>query len=245
MMGPMVMSKSGVMANMGNSPYSLAINTLGKRYICEPSQIRNGVFNSGLMMMEQPEGYVYILFDSRNLEAAIKEEHEHPHEERKEFFGMPPMPDSMEAAEADVEAILEKEFKKVYVAESVRELAEMMGVNPDTLESTVDDYNRYCRQGFDATCFKDPKYLVSCDRAPYYAVRADLGTDGAFGGILVNGQMRAYRDDMTLLPNLYVTGDFASGRFINRAGEKAQILNDMSWALASGFLAGSYAAESM
>lgn len=78
LMGPMVFSKSGVMANMCNSPFTLAINTKGKRYICEPSQIRNGVFNSGLIMMEQPEGYAYIVFDSNNLEAAIRDNVENP-----------------------------------------------------------------------------------------------------------------------------------------------------------------------
>ena len=80
--------------------------------------------------------------------------------------------------------------------------------------------------------------MIPFDRAPYYAVRAKLGTDGAFGGVLVNGDMQAYREDGSLIDGLYVTGDFASGRFINMAGVKVQLLNDMSWALASGFLAG-------
>ena len=40
----------------------------------------------------------------------------------------------------------------------------------------------------------------------------------------------------------YVTGDFASGRFLNQGGVKVQIINDLAWAFASGFLAGSHAA---
>ena len=54
--------------------------------------------------------------------------------------------------------------------------------------------------------------------------------------------MRAYGKDGGLLPNLFVTGDFASGRHIVLNGAKKQILNDMSWALASGYLAGGSAA---
>ena len=37
---------------------------------------------------------------------------------------------------------------------------------------------------------------------------------------------------------LYVTGDFANGRHIVMDGVKKQVLNDMSWALSSGFIAG-------
>lgn len=120
----------------------------------------------------------------------------------------------------------------------MEELATQMGVDPAAQAQTVNDYNRYCEEGFDRDCFKEREYLVPCAKAPFYAVRAKLGTDGAFGGIQVNGDMQAYRADGSLIDGLYVTGDFASGRFINMAGVKVQVLNDMSWALASGFLAG-------
>ncbi len=238
LMGPMVFSKSGVMSNMCNSPFTLAINALGRRYVCEPSQIRNGVFNSGLMMMEQPEGCVYILFDTNNLQAAIRDNVEHPRPPAPGIFGLPPLPATMEEAERDIQAVLTSEADKVFRADTVEELADRMGIDPAALRATVDAYDRYCVEGFDRDCFKQAEYLVPCSKGPYYAVRATLGTDGAFGGVLVNGDMQAYRSDGTLIPGLYVTGDFASGRFLNMAGAKVQVLNDMSWALASGFLAG-------
>jgi fumarate reductase flavoprotein subunit len=120
-----------------------------------------------------------------------------------------------------------------------------MGIDPAALKETISNYNRYCEEGFDRDCFKEKEYLVPCNQAPYYAVRAKLGTDGAFGGVLVNGDMQAYRQDGSLIDGLYVTGDFASGRFVNMTGAKVQILNDMSWALASGFLAGTNAANGL
>lgn len=49
----------------------------------------------------------------------------------------------------------------------------------------------------------------------------------------------------TLVSGMYVTGDFASGRHISLGGVKRQALNDMSWALASGFLAVTHAAHSL
>lgn len=244
LMGPMVFSKSCVIANMADSPFSLAVNTQGKRYICEPSQPRNGLFNSGLVMMEQPEGYVYIMFDSNNLEAAIRDHLEHPKPPIMEAFAPPPLPGTLAEAEADVAAVLGKD-PLVFRADAVDTLAEQMGIAPDALQETVDNYNRYCLDGFDRDCFKQKEYLVPCIKPPYYAVRAKLGTDGAFGGVLVNGDMQAYREDGSLIEGLYVTGDFASGRFINMAGVKVQALNDMSWALASGFLAGTNACRDL
>ena len=237
LMGPMVFSKSGTIANMSNSPFSLAINTAGRRYICEPSQIRNGVFDSGLMMMEQPEGYVYIVFDTNNLEAAIRDQREHPVPPAPGVFGLPDMPADADAARADVENVLGKE-KNVYMAESIEELAAQLNINTEAFLHTISDYNRFAEEGFDRDCFKDAAFLIPCTKAPFYAVQAKLGTDGVFGGIQVNGDMQAYRADGTLIDGLYVTGDFASGRFINMAGVKVQVLNDMSWALASGFIAG-------
>ena len=240
LMGPMIFCKSGVMANMGNSPYTLAVNTRGRRYICEPSQIRNGVFNSGLMMMEQPGGYVYIMFDSNNLEAAVRENAENPAPPTPGVFGLPDFPRTIEEAQKDIQSVVGRD-DTVYVADTVEELAAGMGIDPAALAKTVSDYNGFCRDGFDRDCFKDAKYLVPCNKAPYYAVRAKLGTDGAFGGIQVNENMQAYRSDGSLIDGLYVTGDFASGRFLNMAGVKVQVLNDMSWALASGYLAGTQA----
>lgn len=242
-MGPMVFSKSGVMSNMGNSPFSLAINLDGKRFVCEPSQTRVGIFDSGLVLMEQPGGYAYIIFDTNNLEAVIKDSVENPKQPVPGMFGLPEFPAGIAEAEADIVPALNDEADRVFKTGSVEELAAKIGVDPTALGATIADYNRYCREKFDADCFKEPEYLIPFAKAPYYAVRAELGTDGAFGGVLVNGDMQAHRDDGSLIDGLYVTGDFASGRFINMAGVKVQLLNDMSWALASGFLAGTNAAK--
>lgn len=55
--------------------------------------------------------------------------------------------------------------------------------------------------------------------------------------------MQAYKNGGGLVEGLYVTGDFASGRFINDLGFKRQIINDLSWAFASGLIAGESAVE--
>ena len=241
-MGPMVMSRSRVLGSMSNSPYMMVVNRKAKRYICEPSQIRLSIFDSGVIQMEQPEGEVFILFDSNNLEAAIRANKENP-VQTKPPFAPPSFPDTLEEAQNEIQESLKDGTKNEYIADTVEELAEKLGLDPAALADQVRIYNDSCRKGFDVQCFKDASYLVPMEKAPYYAIKADLGTDGAFGGILVNGDMQAYRKDGSLVDGLYVVGDFASGRFINMTSVKVQLINDMSWALASGFIAGTNAAN--
>lgn len=58
---------------MSNHPYALEVNLNGKRWTCEPSQVRMGVFRSGHLLAEQPEGISYVVFDQNTMEAAAKE----------------------------------------------------------------------------------------------------------------------------------------------------------------------------
>ena len=62
-------------------------------------------------------------------------------------------------------------------------------------------------------------------------------------GIRIDGDMRVRAAAGGVVEGLYAAGDICSGRFINMAGIKQQILNDMSFAVSSGFLAGTNAAE--
>ena len=95
----------------------------------------------------------------------------------------------------------------------------------------------------DWDCFKPADWLTPIHEAPYYAVKATLGTDGAFGGVEINENMQAKSASGGVVEGLYVVGDLASGRFLNMCGIKKQILNDMSFALSSGFIAGTHASR--
>ena len=131
------------------------------------------------------------------------------------------------------------------MADTLDALAEKIGVPADHLKETVATYNHAAETGMDWDCFKPADWLTPIHEAPYYAVKATLGTDGAFGGVRVDASMQAYGQDGTRVDGLYVTGDFASGRHIVLGGIKKQVLNDMSWALSSGFLAGTSAADAL
>ena len=134
---------------------------------------------------------------------------------------------------------------EVGMADTIEELAAYMGLDPSVLRETVDSYNAACAAGVDWDYFKDPAGLEPLAEGPFYAIAGKLATDGAFGGVRVDPSMQAYAADGGLVPGLFVAGDFASGRHVVLGGAKKQFLNDMSWALAGGFLAGGSAAKSL
>ena len=131
------------------------------------------------------------------------------------------------------------------MADTVEELAAYIGLDPAALRETVDRYNASCAAGADWEFFKDPAGMEPLAEGPFYAIAGKLATDGAFGGVRVDPSMQAYAADGGLVPGLFVTGDFASGRHVVLGGAKKQILNDMSWALASGYIAGGSAAQAL
>lgn len=63
-------------------------------------------------------------------------------------------------------------------------------------------------------CFRSAEQLIPINKAPFYAVKSKMMTDGAFGGVEVDANMQAKERGDGLIDGLFVTGDFASDRHI-------------------------------
>ena len=243
MMGPMTMCRSRVLGNMANSPYSIYVNKNGERFVSEVSQLRLGVFDSGSVVVEQPEGKTFVIFDDAAIKRSIADGDNQP----KPQVPMPSMmagsfPKSEEEAYEDINKALEAGDASIVKVDTIEQLAAAIEVPVEALKETIENYNAYCAEGKDWDCYKPTEWLQPIN-APYYAVKGSLGTDGAFGGVEINEVMQAKAAAGGVVDGLYITGDLASGRFINMAGIKKQIINDMSFALSSGFIAGTQAAK--
>ena len=235
MMGPCVLGSSEVLNHMGNSPYVIGVNLNGERWSCEPPHRRMGLFRSGHALLNQPRGLSYCVFDENNLLAAI-EEAKKPKPDDGGFFGNASFPDTIEAVHADIEKAVSKNTGEAFRADTIEALAEKIGMNPAALRETVERYNAGCAIGEDQM-HKDPAELVPMVQAPFYAVRGQIGSDGAFGGLIVDIDMRVYDTNGNPIPGLYAVGDITSSRFIRLGDFKEQVLNDCSWAFASAYLA--------
>jgi fumarate reductase flavoprotein subunit len=96
-------------------------------------------------------------------------------------------------------------------AESIRDLAGLMGVDPIELGKTVDTYNAHCDTGQDLEYFKPAEYLAPIRKAPFYAVKQVGGAlVWTLGGIKVNADFQVLDSELRPIPGLYAAGQAVS-----------------------------------
>lgn len=223
---------------------AILVDLNAQRFVSEPMAPRIDPFDTGLILLQHPKGKSYFLYSANTMKRIIRESRDNGDKPDFDIFGMPALPE-LEVINGWFQAAMDRGSHEAGMADTVEELAEYIGLDPAELRKTVDRYNASCEAGEDWDFFKDPKGMEPLTEGPFYAIGGKLATDGAFGGVKVDPSMQAYAADGGLVEGLFVTGDFASGRHVVLGGAKKQLLNDMSWALASGYIAGESAANSL
>lgn len=128
-----------------------------------------------------------------------------------------------------------------YIAETIEELAEKLGIDPEVLEETVDNYNDYC-DSVDEEFFKPKQYLRAVHKGPFYATRVRSGGYGTVGGIRINENCEVCDSDFMPIPGLYAAGADSC----NIYNDSYMFLlpgNSMGYAVNTGRIAGMEAAE--
>ena len=142
-----------------------------------------------------------------------------------------------------INAALENGSEKVFAADSIRELAEKIGVDAGVLEATVAEYNQSCEKGYDSLFAKNPKYLVPLKGPRYYAAKCCTVFLGTKGGIRINENMQAVDKKDHVIQGLYAGGLDAGGMY----GDSYPIIPSTGlssgYALNSGRIAGRNAAK--
>ncbi|MEP1472831.1 MAG: FAD-dependent oxidoreductase [Halieaceae bacterium] len=107
-------------------------------------------------------------------------------------------------------------------ADSIRELAAKISVDPDGLEDTVNKMNEFAATGVDTDCqrgesaydryYGDPRVtpnpcLGPVDKPPYYAVKIDPGDFGTQGGLVINEHAQVLHEDGHAIDGLYAIGN--------------------------------------
>jgi 3-oxosteroid 1-dehydrogenase len=121
-------------------------------------------------------------------------------------------------------------------ADTIEELAGMIGVDPATLKTTVDRFNAGARNGVDEdfgrggyeySKWLGDKYvrpsptLGTIEQGPFYAAQAVPGDVGTYGGVVTDANARVLRGDGSVIEGLYATGISTAsvmGRFYPGAG---------------------------
>ena len=220
----------GSVANIFSQP-NLLVNLFGKRVMNE-EDMQNTTFLSNVVS-HQKNRVCFSIVDSTIVRKYIKN-------------GVDVV--SLVRTNPDVSDFLDgiKQAKDMgrdcfYVADTIEELAEQMGIDPDALCETVDSYNDYC-DSYDEEFFKDRRYMRPLKKGPYYAARIRPGGYGTVGGIRINENCEACGPDFAPVPGLYAAGADAC----NLYDDSYMFLlpgNSMGWSVNSGRIAGMTAAE--
>jgi len=232
MFGPVHHPFSYVLFRFGWEPENVGINLDGRRFYDE-----SRVFGASAVMGDQPGRIAYHVLDS-----ALVDE-----------IGQRLISKMAFHSDGGIFKEYRKELEKEIVmgtpvkrADTLEDLAGQCGIDPEAFRTTIERYNRFCANGKDEDFNKNPQGLRPIVKAPFYAIFVKMATDGAFGGVLVDENMRALNKARQPIPGLFATGDNSSGwgLKVNKPGDHRQfILSELTWAIASGFIAGGKAAE--
>ena len=145
----------------------------------------------------------------------------------------------------ELNAAVERGTTDVFVADSIEELAEKIGVDRAVLKATVDEYNGFCEKGHDDLFAKDPKYLRPLKGPRFYAVKARTVFLGTLGGIKINHNMEVVDKKGKVIPGLYAGGFDAGGMWGDSYSIKDSSGLSAGFATNSGRIAGKNALRYM
>lgn len=145
-------------------------------------------------------------------------------------------------------------------ADTLEELASLIGVPADGLTGTVDEYNGFVRSGVDERFGRGDapwdrmvagivrphtdgpnKCLGLIDQSPYYAAQIVVTDLGTKGGVRTDAHARVVRADDSVIPGLYASGNTmapALGRIYPGAGGPIGSAMVFSWLAALDMAAG-------
>lgn len=136
------------------------------------------------------------------------------------------------------EAVLGVETGDAWRGDTVEELARAMGVPPEALRATIDEYNRGVLERHDRFDKAPAELLHEIRTPPFWACFAAMTVHYTMGGVRINERAQALRSDGSAVPGLWAAGEVAGGvHGVNRMG--ANGIND---ALVFGRIAGRSAA---
>ncbi len=190
-------------------PGSCVVNRDGKRFANESQNYM--AFQKALFSTHSdahPNAPAWHIFDSRF---------------RKNYMVGPMM---TEAMKPDWQ-LPKKWFESGFVAKAntVRELATALEIDPQGLEQTIANMNRYAETGTDEEFgrgdsaydryYADPAIqpnpcLAPIDQPPYYAMRIEAGDFGTLGGLDTDTHARVLHENGAALDGLYAVGNCAA-----------------------------------
>jgi fumarate reductase flavoprotein subunit len=183
------------------------------------------------------QGYTFCLFDDTIKKHFI---------EKGVFRGMGtvvPPGCKLHDLNEQLEHFLSLNSKEFFSANSIDELARIMEVNPQVLKTTVEQYNTFCTQRYDAEFAKDPEYLIPLNGPRFYAAKARTCFLGTMGGVKINHRTEAVDEYGSPIAGLFAAGLDAGGLHAESYSMRDTSGIASAFAVISGRVAGENAAK--
>lgn len=209
----------------------------GERFMPE-----DDIFNTtfvGNAINHLPGKVAFSIFDSKMLRHWKKDgpdivSHVHPHDLYQGFD---------EQWQRDLDTYMDGAGNHVIArADTLEELAEKIGIDPEGLVQNVEQYNEMCAKGYDELFEKEREFMMPLEEGPFYVCRQYVGAYGTLGGVLINHNMEVMTDDYKVIDGLYCVGTDACTIYGDSYNYSIPG-NTMGFCLNSGRIAGENAAE--
>lgn len=132
------------------------------------------------------------------------------------------------------------EDSRMAICNTLDEVADYIGANPEVLKVTIKEYNSFCEMEYDNEFLKQAEYLWPLTTPPYYVFKGFQGIDTCIGGILIDHNMRVLDKKHYPIKNLYAAGVCTSGWANNGYSFTSTCLGSTLW---GGYSAGELAAK--
>ena len=198
---------------------AIFVNTDGKRIVNESAPYTH--FRDAIA--EQKGKVAYIVMDQRTWDRfyELMLKYGFTKEEVKSFFD------------------LDGEKSPVLVKGDLKTVAEKAGIDYQTLKETVDNYTEDVKADYDPEFGRDKKFMHEFEGDTYYVIEQKLLFCTTLGGYETTDQMQLLDNDMNPVSNFYAAGEIVGGA--NGHDSMPSMMN--SWSYASGFVAGTTAAD--
>lgn len=205
---------------------AIQVDARGKRFRNEAAPTPDGPYPLSSIMESLPGHIAYTIFDSKARDIMGPELLERAHDDDMRRC-MTPWREDLE-----YECGLDLAAKK---ANSISELAQAIGLDPEKLLAEVERYNGFCATGSDDDFSKDAPFLMPIAEPPFYALFLSRFNEGAEGGVVNDDNLRVMKKDGSPFHGLYAAGDCCRG--VLKKSDVGGKFGEMPWAMASGYLA--------
>lgn len=205
----------------------LWVNKLGERFCDEAISFYFPI--SANALAKQPDGTMFTIFD----EITKKKLMEQGTDVSLGVYA----PVTTKLTQLDDEIKKDTKEEKVFVADSIKKLADKLSIPSKTLQATITEYNKACDENQDRIFAKNSRYLLPVKDKKIYAIKCTFHIFATLGGIKINHNTEVLNDNFEIIPGLYAAGNCAGGIY----GSNYEIFTTggaLGFAVNSGRIAG-------